>query len=110
MRPEARLKCGFYPAPPEAIAHIAQFLRSPRDERFSILDPCAGQGEAINQLALRLDCDMRDVYAVRVGQRAGRLAAQPARRARQPCAGPADFLGRRAPRQSFSFDLVQPAV
>ena len=37
MRPEARLKCGFYPAPPEAVAHIAQYLS--RTRRGSVLDP-----------------------------------------------------------------------
>src|ERR1043166_5364444 len=43
MRLAAQMKGGFYSAPAQAIAFAATFLRPPRDQRFAILDPCAGE-------------------------------------------------------------------
>ena len=49
MRLAAQMRGGFYPAPSEAVAFAAAFLRPPVNEPFSILDPCAGDGAAISQ-------------------------------------------------------------
>jgi hypothetical protein len=108
MRPEARLKCGFYPAPPDAIVHIAQYLRSPADERFSILDPCAGQGEAIYQLARILDCDMRDVYACELDNGRADSLHNLLGTGGSRVVAPADFLGVSAPHKSFSLVWCNP--
>ncbi|MHB0961097.1 MAG: DUF6094 domain-containing protein [Pirellulaceae bacterium] len=107
MRPEARLKCGFYPAPPEAVLHITQYLTPPDLGRFSIFDPCAGQGEAINQLATVLDCDMRDVYAVELDN-ARAATLHTALDERSHVLAPADYFGISAPPRSFSFIWCNP--
>jgi hypothetical protein len=108
MRPEARLKCGFYPAPPDAVAHIAQYLHAPAEDRFSMLDPSAGQGEAINQLAGLLDCEMRDVYAVELdNSRADSLHTLLDEHGSRVLA-PADYFGTSAPAKSFSFIWCNP--
>jgi predicted RNA methylase len=109
MRPEARLKCGFYPAPPDAVQHIAQYLAAPADDlRFAILDPCAGQGDAIHQLVTALDCDLRDVYAVELdaGRAAtlhGLLDAGGAH-----VLAPASYFGVSAPAGTFSLVWCNP--
>jgi hypothetical protein len=64
MRLAAQLRGGFYPAPPEAVAHAATFLRPPVDQPFSILDPCAGEGAAIRQLGERLGCRQEMMLAI----------------------------------------------
>jgi Uncharacterised methyltransferase family (DUF6094) len=58
-RVESVLKHGFYPAPPAAIAGILRHLKiadPPPDPKFkpedmNVLDPCAGEGKALVQLA-----------------------------------------------------------
>ena len=109
MRPEARLKCGFYPAPPEAVLHITQFLTPPADdERFAILDPCAGQGEAINQLAEVLDCDRRDIYAVELDSGRADSLHSLLDEGGSHVLAPADYFGVSAPAGSFSFIWCNP--
>jgi len=108
MRPEARLKCGFYPAPLEAVLHIAQYLAPPDEGRFSMLDPCAGEGTAISQLAMGFGCDMRDVYAVELDNgRAETLHGLLDEHGSHVLA-PADYFGINAPPKSFSFIWCNP--
>ena len=47
MRLAGQMRGGFYPASPEAVALAATYLRSPREEPFNILDPCAGEGTTL---------------------------------------------------------------
>jgi len=61
MRLAAQKRGGFYPGAPETIAHAATFLRPPEDEPFAILDPCAGEGAAIQQLGDLLLSEGTDV-------------------------------------------------
>jgi hypothetical protein len=42
MRLAAQLRGGFYPAPPQAVAHAATFLRPPARGPFTLLDPLCG--------------------------------------------------------------------
>ena len=51
MRLAVQMRGGFYPAHEKAIAHAAAFLQTPAHQLFAILDPCAGEGAAIRQLA-----------------------------------------------------------
>jgi hypothetical protein len=64
MRLAAQAKGGFYPAHESAIDMAASLLRAPAGEPFSILDPCAEEGNAVRQLAERLGCPAASKYAI----------------------------------------------
>lgn len=49
MRLEARVKMGYYPTPLMVVERIKSFIRFP--ENASILDPCCGEGNALQKLA-----------------------------------------------------------
>ena len=61
MRLAAQAKGGFYPTPDRVVDLIAEMIHTPtgyyhRDlDTLRILDPCCGAGEALAQLAERLD-------------------------------------------------------
>ena len=61
MRLAAQAKGGFYPTPDRVVDLIAELIHTPtgyyhRDrDTLRILDPCCGAGEALAQLAERLD-------------------------------------------------------
>ena len=61
MRLAAQAKGGFYPTPPRVVDLIAELIHTPSGhynrgrETLRILDPCCGAGEALAQLAQRLD-------------------------------------------------------
>ena len=61
MRLEAQAKGGFYPTPPGVVDMIAGLVQPPpgrymrNRETLRILDPCCGAGEALAQLAGRLE-------------------------------------------------------
>lgn len=44
----SQVKAGFYPIPPEALAHILKALTFEGD--VNVLDPCAGKGKALKQI------------------------------------------------------------
>ena len=106
MRLAAQMKGGFYPAPKEAVAHAATFLRPPANQPFAILDPCAGEGAAIRQLAELLGCPPERTFAIELDEsRAEKV------RATLPGAtvlAPASFFGCRASLYSFSFVWLNP--
>ena len=55
MRPQGKVKLGFYPTPPLVVRAIArQVSAMSRDARFRILDPCAGDGKALALFVQRL--------------------------------------------------------
>jgi SAM-dependent methyltransferase len=47
----SQVKGGFYAAPPEAVAAVLERLRPPSAGESTLLDPCAGEGQALMQLA-----------------------------------------------------------
>ncbi len=47
-------RAGFYATPPIALARIANFLKVERNGITRVLDPCAGEGEAITTVATAL--------------------------------------------------------
>lgn len=52
MRPEGKLRAGFYPAPREAIDLLLRRLKLDCDpNKAALFDPCAGQAAAIAQIA-----------------------------------------------------------
>ena len=61
MRLAAQAKGGFYPTPPRVVDLIAELIHTPSGaynrgrDTLRILDPCCGAGEALAQLAQRLD-------------------------------------------------------
>src|ERR1700683_4342815 len=71
MRLAARLKCGYYPAPEQAVAHLATFLVPPSGP-WSLLDPCAGRGAAARQLAEILRCPPSQQFIIELDEDRGR--------------------------------------
>jgi len=49
MRLAGRIKLGYYPTPSSVVERIKSFIRFP--ENASILDPCCGEGKALQKLA-----------------------------------------------------------
>lgn len=108
MRLAGQAKSGFYPAASGAIAGILKHLRPcekhPEDQY--ILDPCAGEGLAVKQLAEGLDIPQARTYCVELD-----AARADAIRANMPEAnvlGPASFLGVQITGFSFSVAYVNP--
>ena len=55
MRIAAIEKMGYYPTPPQTLESIAAMLQpTTKGGLFRFLDPCAGQGEALSQIAQAL--------------------------------------------------------
>jgi hypothetical protein len=102
------VKQGFFPAAQEAIALILRHLKIPdpppdaksRVGDINILDPCAGEGRALVQLAEGLGVSPGHVFAVELNaSRAARIAeAYPDVRLLGPCS----FEATRITRHSFS--------
>jgi hypothetical protein len=105
MRLAAQMKGGFYPAPKEAVAYAASFLR-PAREAFSIIDPCAGEGAAIRQLGELLGCPQNMTFATELDE--GRADKVRANLPEAHVLAPASFFGCRATYNSFSFIWLNP--
>ena len=97
MRLVAQAKLGWYPAAPEAIAELVKHVRvKPPDpdkplDAVHILDPCAGEGRAIQQIANALNVDPGHIYAIELD--AGRAEIARANLPGGNVLGPASFLG-----------------
>jgi hypothetical protein len=100
------MRGGFYPAPPEAVAHAATFLRPPLREPFAILDPCAGEGAAIRQLGELLCCPQEMTFAIELDD--SRAALVRATLPEAKVLAPASFFGCRASLNSFSLIWLNP--
>jgi hypothetical protein len=99
MRINGRVKLGFFPCPPDAVAMAAARLRAPTGN-WSILDLCAGEGEAIKQLSETLHCRPGNVFCIELDEaRAEKVkAALP----NGKVLGPASTFGCMASPQRFS--------
>lgn len=101
MRLGSTAKCGYYPAHADAVAGILRHLRLAEAKKESqfILDPCAGEGLAIKQIAEGLDIPFDRTYAVELDMgRSERI------RENMPgvnVLGPATFMGVQVSPQSF---------
>ena len=106
MRLAAQMRGGFYPAHPEAVSFAATFLRPPDVPEFNILDPCAGEGAAIKQLADTLGCPPVSTYAIELDDsRADKLRDT---LPRAHVLAPASFFGCRASLNRFSLIFLNP--
>jgi predicted RNA methylase len=81
------MKAGFFACPPEAIADALQYLR-PCDTNAAMLDPCAGEGVACEQLASALGMQHDHVFCVELdGGRGAKVRdLMPAATVLSPCA------------------------
>jgi hypothetical protein len=100
------MRGGYYPAHENAVAHAASFLRPPVREPFAVLDPCAGEGAAIRQLAELLGCPPALTFAIELDD--GRAEAVRAALPGAPVLAPASFFGCRATPSTFSFIWLNP--
>jgi hypothetical protein len=71
MRLAAREIAGHYPAPEQAVAHLATYLVPPPGP-WSLLDPCAGRGAAARQLAEILGCPPSQQFIIELDEDRGR--------------------------------------
>jgi hypothetical protein len=112
VRLAAQAKLGWYPAAQEAIAELVKHLRvRPPDPDKTladvpILDPCAGEGQAIRQIANALGVDPGYIYAIELD--AGRAEVSRANLPGGNVLGPASFLGVQVSGQSFGLAYVNP--
>lgn len=111
MRLAAQTKLGFYPAAPTAVDGILSHLRMPVDPakraEVRILDPCAGEGLAVKQLASGLGIPSERIYAIELD--AGRADATRAILGEGAnVLGPASFMGCRVGAQSFGMVYCNP--
>lgn len=66
-RLEADRRLGFFAIHPDAIDNLFLHVRKPDRPSFvSILDPCAGEGKAVQQIAAWLGLQERNIYAVEI--------------------------------------------
>jgi hypothetical protein len=105
MRLAAQIRGGFYPAPEQAVALAATFLCPPR-QAFTLLDPCAGKGAAVEQLGTLLGCPQSRIYAIELDE--SRALALHAALPNAHVLAPASFFGCRASMSSFSFIWLNP--
>jgi hypothetical protein len=100
------MRGGFYPAPPEAVAHAAALLRAPAGQGFTILDPCAGEGAALRQLGELLGCPQALTYAIELDD--SRAEALHTALPEAHILAPASFFGCRASPNSVSCMWLNP--
>ena len=99
----SQVKGGFYAAAPEAVAAVMERLRPPSTGECLILDPCAGEGRALVQLAQGL----RAVpYGIELSE--DRAATVRDSLPEGQALAPADFLRTAISYRSFSFAWVNP--
>ena len=107
MRLAAAAKAGFYPASPVAIEGILKHLYlADESKHHTIIDPCCGEGLAINQIAEGLGVPQSWVYAVELDL--GRTKAANANMPEAQVLGPASFMGTQISGYSFSLAYVNP--
>jgi len=99
----SQVKGGYYAAAPEAVAAVLERLRPPELGECLVLDPCAGEGKALVQLA-------QGLKAVPYGIE---LSADRAAKVRESlpegrALAPADFLRCAISPRSFSFIWCNP--
>lgn len=53
-RLESEAKGGYYPTPPEEMERIVKLLRTEHGAEITLIDPCAGEGDALKLMSQRL--------------------------------------------------------
>lgn len=112
MRLAATAKGGFYPAAPEAVAEALKYLKPGwKNGHASILDPCAGEGAALAQIARAFKIDRHTpegygAFAIELDEERGKKV-----KAAVPFAitlTPADAFGVATNYSSFNFIWLNP--
>ena len=112
MRLAAQAKQGYYPAHPLAIAQIAKHLtlRPPdpnkKHDQCYALDPCAGKGWAIKELAEAIGLPEDHIYTVELD--GGRSEECKALMPKHYHCGPAGFMGTQITAGSFGLVYCNP--
>jgi hypothetical protein len=99
----SQVKGGYYAAAPEAVAAVLERLRPPDSGECLILDPCAGEGEALRQLAEGLGAVP---YGIELSE--DRAAIVKELLPDGQSLAPADFLRCAISYRSFSFIWCNP--
>jgi hypothetical protein len=99
----SQIKGGYYAAPPEAVAAVLVRLRPPDKGDCLILDPCAGEGKALLQLAEGLKAAP---YGIELSE--DRAAEVRESLPEGQALAPADFLRCAITFRSFSFIWCNP--
>lgn len=110
MRLAAQCKGGFYPADSAAITAACKPLRAPSG-KWSLLDPCAGKGAALLQLAEELGCDQSGLHAIELDEgRANDLHVSYTRLGldKAKVLAPASMLGCSVSQGGFSMIWLNP--
>jgi hypothetical protein len=88
MRLAGKVKLGYYPIPPEALALMVDRLDvGDSADRVTVLDPCCGAGAALKQIADSLRLKPSNVYGIELedGRAAEASAAIPGANILGPC-------------------------
>jgi hypothetical protein len=93
MRLAGQAKAGYFPCPPDAVAVALQQLHVV-DSTAPLLDPCAGQGAAIKQLADGLRAASEAIHVVELDE--GRAAILRETLPDAKVLSPASFMGCKA--------------
>lgn len=99
----SQVKGGYYAAAPEAVAAVMERLRPPVDGQCLVLDPCAGEGKALLQLAEGLNAVP---YGIELSE--DRAAIMRESLPEGQTLAPADFLRCAISYRSFSFIWCNP--
>jgi len=99
----SQVKGGYYAAAPEAVAAALECLRSPASGECLILDPCAGEGKALLQLAKGLEAVP---YGIELSEDRAALVKESLPEGQ--ALAPADFLRCAISYRSFSFIWCNP--
>lgn len=105
MRPQGRMAAGYFPCPHEALDRVLPYLRPPAGQ-WSILDPCAGGGEALQHIATTLGCAEGNVYAIELEE--NRANAVRALLSSANVLGPCSFFGCKVGAHSVSLLYLNP--
>jgi tRNA1(Val) A37 N6-methylase TrmN6 len=73
MRLAAQAKMGYYPTPDNVTSIIARYLKRQREGLIRILDPCAGEGTAINAIGEHLKAE---TYGIELDTERGAMAKE----------------------------------
>lgn len=106
-RPQSDAKLGFFPFPEPCLPLLARHLGRPADPAACyVLDPCAGEGVAVNYLAKTLDVPGSNVFAVELSTARSETIRREYPETR--ILGPASFTGIAASYNCFSLSYVNP--
>ena len=106
MREAGRMKAGYYPCPPEAIADACQYLRVEDPATCHVLDPCAGAGDAIAQIARFLGIPGPNVWCVELDAGRGDECRQHPVMPGANVLAPASFHGTKISSGAFGLAFV----